>query len=129
MALMRNITITVRSTPQNEPNTDVQRDGSGGFAAGEITASGITDDISVQQIEVSKDGALVAARKRINLISGENVELVCTDDCENNEVNIEIRTTAAPVLVSAARAGTAAKTASSALTVPAARAGSPARAE
>ncbi len=71
----------------------VLRDGSGGAAFGAITATSISDNISVQKHEIAKGGTLVGTRKRLNLIEGSNVSLTVTDNSANDRVDVTITAT------------------------------------
>lgn len=62
-------------------------------ADGELLVTGtatISDDTSIQKVNVDKNGTNVGARSRLNFIEGSNVTLTITDDGVDNEMDIEI---------------------------------------
>lgn len=64
----------------------------------------VSDDISIQKIDVAKAGILAGSRKRLNFIEGSNVTITATDDSGGNKVDVTIA--AAAPTVPDASAGT-----------------------
>jgi hypothetical protein len=57
---------------------------------GTVKADAITDDTTVQQIRVQKDGAAIGQRPEINFVTGANTRLTVSDDSVNNRVNVTV---------------------------------------
>jgi hypothetical protein len=55
-----------------------------------VIASNITDDISVQRIELSKNGTVLGSRKEINLIEGPNIDLSVVSNGPQNRFDVTI---------------------------------------
>ncbi|HET9411844.1 MAG TPA: hypothetical protein VFO38_03290 [Candidatus Saccharimonadales bacterium] len=53
----------------------------------------ITNDVSVQKIEVARADTLSGTRKRINFIEGSNVTITTADDSPGNKVDVTIAAT------------------------------------
>jgi len=71
--------------------------GVGLSGGGDLTADrtlAVVDDTSTQRAQYSKDGALVATRRGLNVITGANVAITMADDAANNRVNLTIASTA-----------------------------------
>lgn len=52
--------------------------------------SAITNDVSIQKVEIAKTDTLSGTRKRINFIEGSNVTITTADDSSGNKVDVTI---------------------------------------
>ena len=57
----------------------------------------VSDDVSIQKIEVAKANTLTGTRKRINFIEGSNVTITATDDSGGNKVDVTIASSGSAV--------------------------------
>jgi hypothetical protein len=53
----------------------------------------VTNDSTVQRLEVATSGVLQGTRKRINFISGTNATVAAVDDSSNNKVDVTVSAT------------------------------------
>jgi hypothetical protein len=67
--------------------------GTGLSGGGDLSANRtltVTDDTTIQKIDVAKGGTLAGTRKRLNLIEGSNVTITAADNSGSNQVDVTI---------------------------------------
>jgi hypothetical protein len=78
------------------PTSRLVTAGAGLSGGGDLSADrtfAVLADSTVQQIRVSKAGALVATRREVNFVDGTNATVTVADDAANNRVNVTVAST------------------------------------
>lgn len=86
-------TLKIRADNSLTPSTRQIAAGTGLSGGGDLSANrtlSVTDDTTVQKIELARNGTLIGTRKRINIVQGSNIDLGATDDAANNRLDIAI---------------------------------------
>lgn len=84
---------TVPGLASRVPTSRSIASGTGLSGGGDLTADrtlSVTDNTTIQKVEVAKSGTLQGTRKRINLIEGSNVTITTADNVVSDRVDITI---------------------------------------